>query len=81
MRNSLDCLLSLPCLSDFFPCVPYSMHEHVCSFCLSPATQAEALMTVWRLCVGEPLHSDDTPPLHHALMEEEYYYGEYPYPQ
>ena len=80
MMNRWDSLLSSPCLSDFFPCAPYSMHEHACSFCLSPATQAEAIMTVWRLCVGASLHSDDTTSLHHALLGEEYCHGEYPHP-
>jgi hypothetical protein len=33
-----------------------------------------------RPCRGEHLHSDDTTPLHHALMGEEHCHGEYPYP-
>jgi hypothetical protein len=59
---------------------PESMREHACSFCLSPATQAEALMTVGRLCVGAPLHADDTTLLHPTLMGEEYCHDEYPRP-
>jgi hypothetical protein len=46
----------------------------------SPATQAAALMTVWRRGVGAPLHSDDPTLLHHALLGEEHCHGEYPHP-
>ncbi len=64
---------------------PESLREHAGSIFLSPgemphATQSEASMIVWRSRVGEPLHSDDTTPLHHALMGEEHDHGEYPHP-